>query len=63
MRLNDFTISPKEAISVAPGRMPPIYDEGRIRSEIMVVLDILRSALKDAQRLIDLIDREPTPRL
>ena len=63
MRLNDFTISPSDATSVGPGRMPPIYDENRIRSEIMVVLDILRSALKDAQRLIDLIDREPTPRL
>ena len=63
MRLNDFTISPRDAVSVGPRRMPPIYDETRIRCEIMVVLDILRSALKDAQRLIDLIDREPTPRL
>lgn len=63
MRLNDFTISPKDAVSVASGRMPPIYDEGRIRFEMMTVLDVLRGALKDAQRLLDLIDREPTPRL
>ena len=63
MRLNDFTISPRDAVSVSPGRLPPIYDENRIRFEMMAVLDVLRCALQDAQRLIDLIDREPTPRL
>ncbi|CUW40033.1 protein of unknown function [Magnetospirillum sp. XM-1] len=63
MRLNDFTISPQDAVSVAPGRLPPIYDENKIRFEIMAVLDILKCALKDAQRLIDLIDLEPTSRL
>ena len=63
MRLSEYTISPQDAVSVAPGRMPPIYDEDRIRFEMIAVLDILNGAVKDAQRLLDLIDREPTPRL
>lgn len=63
MRLNDFTISAKDAVSVAPPKLPPIYDERCIQFELMAVLDVLKGALRDAQRLIDLIDRQPTPRL
>ena len=63
MRLSEYTISPQDAVSVSKKRLPPIYDEERIRFEVMAVLDILKSALKDAQRLLDLIDREPTSRL
>ncbi|CUW37520.1 protein of unknown function [Magnetospirillum sp. XM-1] len=63
MRLNDFTISPENAVSVAPGRLPPVYDENLVRFEVMAVLDLLRGALHDAQRLLDLIDRVPTSRL
>ncbi len=63
MRLNDFTISPEDAVSVSPGNLPPIYDESHIRFEVMAVLDLLRGALNDAQRLLDLIDRRSTPRL
>jgi hypothetical protein len=63
MRLNDFTISPQDAVSVAPGRLPPIYDENKIRFEIVAVLDILKCSIKDVQRLLDLIDRVPTSRL
>jgi hypothetical protein len=63
MRLNDFTISPQDAVSVAPGRLPPVYDENLVRFEVMAVLDLLRGALHDAQRLLDLIERVPTSRL
>jgi hypothetical protein len=63
MRLNDFTISPQDAVSVPQRRQPIIYDERQIRSEMMCVLDVLRDALLDAQRLLDLIERELTPRL
>lgn len=63
MRLNDFTISPRDAISVSPGRLSPICDERQIKSEMLCVLDVLRDALKDAQRLLDLIERELTARL
>jgi hypothetical protein len=63
MRLNDFTISPQDAVSVLPRRHPTICDERQIRSEMMCVLDVLRDALQDAQRLLDLIERELTPRL
>ncbi len=63
MRLSEYTISPQDAVSVSPKTLPPVYDEAKIRFEIMAVLDILKSALKDAQRLLDLIDREPTSRL
>ena len=63
MRLNDFTISPDDAVSVSPGRLSPVYDENLIRFEVMAVLDLLRGAVNDAQRLLDLIDRVPTSRL
>ena len=63
MRLSEYTISAKDAVSVSQGRMPPIYDEVKIRFEMMAVLDILKCAVKDAQRLLDLIDRVPTSRL
>jgi hypothetical protein len=63
MRLNEYTISAKDAVSVAPERLPPIYDENKIRFEVMAVLDILKRSIKDAQRLLDLIDRVPTSRL
>lgn len=63
MRLNDFTISPKDAVSVVPREILPGYSERQIRSEMMCVLDVLCDALLDAQRLLDLIERELTPRL
>ncbi len=63
MRLSEYTISAKDAVSISPKKLPPIYDEAKIRFEMMAVLDILKSALKDAQRLLDLIDRVPTSRL
>ena len=63
MRLNEYTISAKDAVSVSPKKLSPIYDESKIRFEMMAVLDILKGAIKDAQRLLDLIDRVPTSRL
>jgi hypothetical protein len=63
MRLSEYRISAKDAVSVSNKLLPPIYDESKIRFEMMAVLDILKGAIKDAQRLLDLIDREPTSRL
>lgn len=63
MRLNDFTISPKDAVSAVPMEVLPGYSERHIRSEMMCVLDVIRDALRDAQQLLDLIERELTARL